>query len=247
MRVLCVVGTRPNFVKLVAIYNEMRKRRNFDPIIVHTGQHFDKNMSDNFFNDFDMSEPDYNLEVAGGTHTYQIGQILLKFAPVIDEVSPDLVIVVGDVNSTLAASLVAAKCNIPLAHVEAGLRSGDRSMPEELNRIVVDQLADILFVTEQSGVENLRKEGIPDDKIYFVGNVMIDTLLHHREKAEKSNFLKRFNIEKNKYILVTLHRPSNSDDPKVLKEILSALIEISSEVKNCISYPPENEKAHRRF
>lgn len=247
MRVLCVVGTRPNFVKLVAIYNEMRKRKNFDPIIVHTGQHYDKNMSDNFFHDFDIPKPAYNLEVAGGTHTYQIGQIMLMFEPVIDEISPDLVIVVGDVNSTLAASLVTVKCNIPLAHVEAGLRSGDRSMPEELNRIVVDQLADFLFVTEQSGVENLRKEGIRDEKIYFVGNVMIDTLLYHREKAEKSNFLKRFNVEKNKYALVTLHRPSNSDDPKVLKEILSALVEISSEVKIVFPIHPRTKKRIEDF
>jgi len=243
MKIMCVIGTRPNIVKMASLYNEMKSRNDINPIIVHTGQHYDKNMSGNFFHDLDIPEPDYNLEVASGTHTYQIGQILLKFAPVIDEISPDLVIVVGDVNSTLAASLVTAKCNIPLAHVEAGLRSGDRSMPEELNRIVVDQLADLLFVTEQSGVENLRKEGIPDGKIHFVGNVMIDTLKTHLKKAEESSVLRQYGLSKKHYALMTLHRPSNVDNPKTLKEIFEALNEISS--REPILFPVHPRTKHQ--
>lgn len=247
MRLLCVVGTRPNFVKIAAIYKEMRKRENIEPILVHTGQHFDKNMSENFFKEFELPIPDLNLNVAGGTHTYQTGQIMLRFEPILSEFSPDVVIVVGDVNSTLAASLVVAKCNIPLAHVEAGLRSGDRFMPEELNRILVDQLADFLFVTEQSGIDNLKKEGISEDKIFFVGNVMIDTLITHLKKARKSDILNRFNLSKNNYALITLHRPSNSDNREVLTDILYAIKEISSDLKILFPIHPRTKKRIEDF
>ena len=247
MKILCAAGTRPNFVKIAALYNEMLKRTDIDPILIHTGQHFDKNMSENFFHDFELPKPDFNLNVAGGTHAYQTGQIMLRFEPVLHDISPDVVIVVGDVNSTMAVSIVAAKDGFPLGHVEAGLRSGDRTMPEELNRIVVDQLADFLFVTEQSGVDNLRKEGIPDDRMFFVGNVMIDTLMSHIKKAEKSDFLDRFALTRDNYVLMTLHRPSNSDNEKILTDILSALIEISHDIKVVFPVHPRTKKQMEDF
>jgi len=229
MRVTCVVGTRPNFIKMAALYRAMRGHSDVEPMLVHTGQHYDKNMSDVFFEELEIPRPDVSLGVAGGSHTAQTAEIMLRFESVLMEDPPDVVVVVGDVNSTLATGLVAAKSGVSLAHVEAGLRSRDRTMPEELNRIVVDQLSDFLFVTESSGLENLKAEGIPDEKVFFVGNVMIDTLMTHREKAARLTLLQDLGLQEGEYALVTLHRPANADDKDTLEDILRTLVEIAKE------------------
>jgi UDP-N-acetylglucosamine 2-epimerase (non-hydrolysing) len=227
MNVLLIGGARPNFVKISALYHEFKKRASLKMSMVHTGQHFDNNMSQVFFEELALPDPDVNLAVSGGTHTTQTSRIMLELERVLPRFDPDFIIVVGDVNSTLAASLVAAKSGISIAHVESGLRSGDRSMPEEINRIVVDHLADLLFVSEQSGMDNLKREGISKGKSYFVGNVMIDTLVNNSQKISKSRVLNRMELTQRDYVLLTLHRPSNSDDAEVLKQIFSALKEIS--------------------
>ncbi len=247
MRILCVVGTRPNFIKMAALYREMGRHSGCEPVLVHTGQHYEEKMSEVFFKELGLPEPDINLNVSGGSLTWQTSQTMLRLEPVVVDVSPALVIVVGDVNSTLAASVVAAQLNIPLAHVEAGLRSRDRTMPEENNRIVVDHLADFLFVTEQSGIDNLRSEGIPDEKIFFVGNVMVDTLLFNIEKAKQSDILDCLGLTKGRYALVTLHRPSNSDDRTALEEILTALCEISRDITVVLPVHPRTRKRIEDF
>src|ERR1017187_8805012 len=178
-RICCVVGARPNFIKIAPLMQEMRQRPAFTPLLIHTGQHFSPEMSDNFFHDLSMPAPDVNLGVGSGTQTEQTAEIMRRLEPAFLNAQPDAVLVVGDVNSTMAAALVAAKLGIRIAHVEAGLRSFDRRMPEEINRIVTDALSDLLFVTEPSGQENLLVEGIPAQKIFFVGNVMIDRSEEH--------------------------------------------------------------------
>ena len=223
MKIVNIVGARPNLMKIAPLMAEMRRFPDIEPVLVHTGQHYDDNMSEVFFQELGIPQPDHNLGVGSGTHTWQTAQIMLALEPLLQELCPDLVLVVGDVNSTLAAALVAAKLCIPLAHVEAGLRSFDRTMPEEINRVVTDALADYLFTTERSANENLRQEGIPDHKIFFVGNVMIDTLLSHRQRAEALGMPARYGVSANGYALMTLHRPSNVDVPKVLSGILDAL------------------------
>ncbi len=197
---------------------------------MHTGQHYDANMSQVFFDELDLPKPDVNLEVGSGSHAAQTAQVMLRFEPVLLEYKPDWVIVPGDVNSTLACTLVASKLGFKVAHVEAGLRSFDRTMPEEINRLVTDQLADLLFTPSRDGDENLLREGIPAEKIRFVGNVMIDTLVRLLPKAEARwpDLQKRFGLDR--YVLVTLHRPSNVDDPATLHEIMAALVEISREI-----------------
>lgn len=247
MRILCTAGARPNFIKIAALYHEMVNRPTIEPILVHTGQHFDDNMSKVFFDELQLPRPDINLNVAGGTHTWQTAQIMLRFESVLTDFSPDVVLVVGDVNSTLATSLVASRYNIPLAHVEAGLRSGDRNMPEEINRTVVDHLADLLFVTEQSGLDNLRNEGIPENKVFLVGNVMIDTLMKNLKKAHESNILQQLEVSKNHYALVTLHRPANSDNKDVLEDILRALIEISHDIQVILPIHPRTKNMMENF
>ncbi len=247
MKIMSIAGTRPNFIKLSALYKEFSKRQNIFPILVHTGQHYDYNMSKVFFNELELPEPDINLEVGSGTNTYQTALIMLKIEPVLKLHSPDLVIVVGDVNSTLAATLASVNLHIPVAHVEAGLRSGDRGMPEEINRILVDHLADFLFVTEQSGLDNLRNEGISDEKVFFVGNVMVDTLLNNIQKAEKSSILEVLSLVRNEYILVTLHRPSNADDESTLKNILMALMAINHDKKIMLPIHPRTKKMLSKF
>ena len=247
MKLLCVVGTRPNFIKMGALYNEFSLRKNIKPILVHTGQHYDQNMSDVFFDELGLPKPDINLGICGGFNTNQTANMMIKFAPVLKEINPDLVIVVGDVNSTVATALVTAEARKPLAHVEAGLRSGDRDMPEEINRIIVDHLSDLLFVTEQSGLDNLEKEGIPEDIAFFVGNVMVDSLLLHLEKAEKSRILQKLRLSKNEYILVTIHRPSNTDDKKVLNQITLALKEISYKKRILLPLHPRTRMRIKDF
>ncbi|MGE3180964.1 MAG: non-hydrolyzing UDP-N-acetylglucosamine 2-epimerase [Phycisphaerae bacterium] len=193
-----------------------------EPLLVHTGQHYDEKMSDLFFRQLEIPEPDLNLEVGSGSHAKQTAEIMTRFEKVVDDHKPDWVLVVGDVNSTIACALVASKLHIKIAHVEAGLRSFDRTMPEEINRVLTDCISDKLFVTEPSGLENLKNEGVAHEKVHFVGNVMIDTLLANRAKAEQSSILSDLKLEPKGYNVATLHRPSNVDDPVVFSRLLDA-------------------------
>lgn len=222
-KVISVVGARPNFMKIAPLHLAFKKYPEILHMIVHTGQHYDDNMSKVFFEDLELPRPDVYLGVGSGSHAVQTAKIMVEFEKIAILEKPDLVIVVGDVNSTLACSLVCAKLLIPVAHVEAGLRSGDRTMPEELNRIVTDALADLLFVSERSGVANLKKEGCADSKIFFVGNVMIDSLVRFREKGRRSEIAKTLGVEGKNYTLVTIHRPSNVDEKENLTKVLGML------------------------
>jgi UDP-N-acetylglucosamine 2-epimerase (non-hydrolysing) len=227
MRLDCIVGARPNFMKMAPILAEVRRRPQFCPRLIHTGQHFSPEMSDTFFRELEMPQPDINLEVGGGTATAQSSEIMRRLEPVFRENRPDLVLVVGDVNSTMAATIVATQLGIPVAHVEAGLRSFDRSMPEEINRILTDAISQFLFITEPSGMANLLAEGVAKEKIFPVGNVMIDTLLKFREKARRSTILEQYSLDRASYAVVTLHRPSNVDAPDRLRELYAVLVELS--------------------
>ena len=200
-------------------FNESGK---FETLLVHTGQHYDKKMSHLFFEELNIPKPDINLEVGSGSHAVQTAEIMKRFEPVVLDFEPDYVLVVGDVNSTIACGMVAVKLGVKLIHVEAGLRSFDRTMPEEINRVLTDSISDLLFITEQSGIDNLEKEGVDPAKVCFVGNVMIDTLLANKAKAEKSNILEKLNLNKKSYAVITLHRPSNVDDTINLEKIISA-------------------------
>ena len=217
-------------LKAAGDYNSARNNGapNLECRLVHTGQHYDAQMSSVFFRELGIPEPDINLEVGSGTHAIQTANVMLKFETVCTDYKPDWVVVVGDVNSTMACTLVAAKCSIRVAHVEAGLRSFDRAMPEEINRIVTDALCEILFTTSRDADENLKREGVTPARIHFVGNVMIDTLMRHRTKAATLDVISRFKVQPGSYALVTLHRPSNVDEPGVLGGILEALKEISN-------------------
>jgi len=223
MKIINVVGARPNFMKIGPLMAEYKKYAQIEAVLVHTGQHYDEKMSDLFFRQLEIPEPDINLEVGSTSHTVQTAEIMKRFEPVVLEHKPDVVLVVGDVNSTIACGLVAVKSGVKLAHVEAGLRSFDRSMPEEINRILTDSISDLLFCTEQSGVDNLLREGIAKEKIFLVGNVMIDTLLRNKVKADDSNILYQLNLNGNDFAVVTLHRPSNVDDVVVFERILDSL------------------------
>ncbi|MGY8805295.1 MAG: non-hydrolyzing UDP-N-acetylglucosamine 2-epimerase [bacterium] len=230
VRVLCVAGARPNFMKIAPLLREFNSRDTFESFLVHTGQHYDARMSENFFRDLGIPAPDINLGVGSGTHAEQTAHVLMKLEAVLLSERPDLVLVVGDVNSTLAATIAAVKLDIPVAHVEAGLRSGDRTMPEELNRLMTDVVASWLFTTEADGEANLLREGIDPARIHFVGNVMIDTLLANLERAKKLDTLERLGLTEGKFCLLTLHRPSNVDDPARLAELFGALEEIHDRV-----------------
>ena len=227
IRVLCVAGARPNFMKIAPLMREFGSRDSFESFLVHTGQHYDAKMSDNFFRDLGIPAPDVNLGVGSGTHAEQTGQVLMKLEGVLQAERPELVVVVGDVNSTLAATLAAVKLHIPVAHVEAGLRSGDRTMPEELNRMMTDVVSSWLFTSEPDGEKNLLREGVDPSRIHFVGNVMIDTLLANLERAKELDTLARLGLVSGEFGLLTLHRPSNVDDPKRLAELFSALEKIN--------------------
>jgi UDP-N-acetylglucosamine 2-epimerase (non-hydrolysing) len=229
MRAICVVGARPNFMKAAPVIEAMQHNRG-DVLLVHTGQHYDREMSHLFFEELGIPKPDLDLQVGSGSHGEQTGQIMIRFEAVLKREQPDLVMVFGDVNSTVAAALCAAKMGIPVAHVEAGLRSFDRTMPEELNRICTDHLSDYLFVTEASGWENLRREGLPESKIFFVGNVMVDTLLKHRERARACAYAGALGLAPGAYGLLTLHRPANVDAPETLTGILEAVLAIAERV-----------------
>jgi len=230
VKIINIVGARPNLMKIAPLMAEYRKHPRIEPLLVHTGQHYDANMSDFFFNQLGIPEPDLNLEVGSASHAVQTAEVMKAFEPVVQEHRPDAVLVVGDVNSTIACGLVAVKLGVKLVHVEAGLRSFDRSMPEEINRVLTDGISDILLCSEASGVTNLRREGIADEKIHLVGNVMIDTLLQHRERARQSTVLEDFSLDEGGYAVLTLHRPSNVDDPEVLGKLLDALDVVQSDM-----------------
>jgi UDP-N-acetylglucosamine 2-epimerase (non-hydrolysing) len=230
-RVLLVAGARPNFMKIAPIARELERRGAlFESILVHTGQHYDAAMSRIFFDQLGLPRPAIDLGVGSDSHARQTAAIMTAFEPVLLEWKPDVVLVVGDVNSTIACALVASKQRVRVAHVEAGLRSFDRDMPEEINRVLTDQISDLLFVTESSGVENLRREGISEDRIFLVGNVMIDTLLAHRDAALALGTPARMGMQPGKYGVITLHRPSNVDDPRALQELFGAIGEISRDL-----------------
>ena len=230
IQLLAVAGARPNFMKIAPLLRELRASERFRTRLVHTGQHYDASMSQSFFDDLGISAPDVNLEVKSGGHAEQTAEVLRRIEPVLIETRPRAVIVVGDVNSTLAATLAAVKLGIPVAHVEAGLRSFDRSMPEEINRLLTDAIAEWLFTTERAAEENLRREGIPPERIHFVGNVMIDTLLAHLERAKRLPTLERLGLQPDRFALLTLHRPSNVDDRARLASLFELLEEIHREL-----------------
>jgi UDP-N-acetylglucosamine 2-epimerase (non-hydrolysing) len=236
--IMNVCGARPNFMKIAPLMRAYGAYPAIRSLLVHTGQHYDDNMSNLFFKQLQIPEPDLNLDVGSGSHAFQTAEIMKRFEPVVLEHRPDWVVVVGDVNSTIACGLVAKKAGIGLAHVEAGLRSFDRTMPEELNRLLTDAISDLLFVSEPSGLENLRREGIPDVKVHFVGNVMIDTLRANLEHAEQSTILADLRLEKGHYNVVTLHRPSNVDDATRFAGIADALDEIQQDLPTVFPMHP---------
>jgi len=222
-KIIHIVGARPNFMKLASVYAALAQR-GFSQKIVHTGQHYDEKMSEVFFSELDVPQPDINLEVGSGTHAEQTAKVMVRFERLVLKESPAWVLVYGDVNSTIAVALVCAKLGLPLAHVEAGLRSFDRSMPEEINRVLTDQVADLLFTPSTDADQNLMREGVSSKKIHLVGNVMIDTLVKFLPRAEQLSF----EAYPTHYALVTLHRPSNVDNNEILTRIFAALIRISS-------------------
>jgi UDP-N-acetylglucosamine 2-epimerase (non-hydrolysing) len=237
-----IVGARPNFMKAAPLIREFGKRRRFDRVLVHTGQHYDENMSRVFFEDLELPEPDVYLGVGSGSHAEQTAKIMIAFEGVMARERPDLVIVVGDVNSTLACSLVAAKARVPVAHVEAGLRSFDLAMPEEINRMVTDVLSRFCFTTSPEAETNLLREGVKPDRIFFVGNIMIDSLLFYLTKAERSRVLDDLGVVPGRYVLVTLHRPSNVDESEVLKGIMRALAGIAHSLPVIFPVHPRTRK-----
>jgi UDP-N-acetylglucosamine 2-epimerase (non-hydrolysing) len=271
MKVISVVGARPNFMKVAPIITAIRDHNDSVPcsashdravtrtghihhVLVHTGQHYDRLMSDSFFADLNLPTPDVHLGVGSGSHAEQTAEIMRKFEKVLCVEKPDVLVVVGDVNSTLACALVAAKISFDasgrrplIAHVEAGLRSCDRSMPEEVNRALTDQLSDLLFVTEESGLQNLAREGVPSDKVHFVGNTMIDSLLAYKGKAEGSRVLEDLNLRKSgrgtqPYALLTLHRPANVDSGDAFLDILEGLQELIGEYRIIFPAHPRTQK-----
>jgi len=254
-KIIVVAGARPNFIKIAPLLREFKEYSNLKPILVHTGQHYDKGMSQSFFQDLKIPKPDYNLEVGSGSHGQQTGRIIMEFEKVCLKEKPNLVMVVGDVNSTLAGALVAAKLCIPLAHIEAGLRSYDRRMPEEINRLLTDQISDWLFVTEPSAIKNLTNEGIPRRKIFYVGNIMIDSLLKYKSQISnpksqtnsKSKILNRLKLEKKNYAVLTLHRPENVDDKKTLQNLFETFKTISQKISIIFPAHPRTIKQIKKF
>lgn len=243
MHILHVVGARPNFMKAAPVLSALNRRSNIRQTLVHTGQHYDRNMSDVFFEELGIPDPDVNLEVGSGSHAQQTAEVMSRFEPVLLEKKPDLVLVYGDVNSTMAAAVVCSKLLVPVGHVEAGLRSFDRTMPEEINRIITDQLADWLFTPSEDGDRNLCREGVRPDKIHRVGNVMIDSLLRLLPLAMQRGA----NGFPSRYALVTLHRPSNVDDSETLKRILECLVTMTADVAVVFPVHPRTRQRIQRF
>lgn len=247
MKVACVVGARPNFMKIGPVIEGLRAFPDLEPILVHTGQHYDAAMSKVFFEDLELPEPDVYLDVGSDTHSRQTAKVMVEFEAWVESEKPDYVVVVGDVNSTLACSLVASKLRIRLGHVEAGLRSYDREMPEEINRLVTDSIADELFTSCADAAPNLLREGVDPARIHFVGNVMIDSLVRHREKAAGSGVLQILGLQEKGFTLVTLHRPSNVDMPEVFRDILGALGTLSGEKPVIFPVHPRSRKRIEEF
>jgi UDP-N-acetylglucosamine 2-epimerase (non-hydrolysing) len=243
MLVHCIVGARPNFVKIGPIVHAAAASRRLCTHLIHTGQHYDAQMSRHFFEDLDLPEPDRYLDVRSGTHAVQTARIMESYEPVVAEERPDLVLVVGDVNSTMACALVAAKSGVPIAHVEAGLRSFDRTMPEEINRIVTDALADLLFTTCRDADENLRREGVAQEKIHFVGNVMIDTLLASLPLAAERRTAAGLGLDPGGYAAVTIHRPGNVDDAAGFERVVTILRDLASRLP--VVFPMHPRTARR--
>jgi UDP-N-acetylglucosamine 2-epimerase (non-hydrolysing) len=241
MKIACVVGARPNFMKIAPLLEEMAKYPKLNPLLVHTGQHYDYEMSQIFFDELKIPKPDVHLGIGSGSHAVQTANIMIAFEKTVNDYKPDLILVVGDVNSTLACALVASKLCIPIAHVEAGLRSFDKTMPEEINRIVTDVLSDYLFTTTEEANENLKREGIAENKIFFVGNIMVDTLLKYKEKAESIPILNELRLEKNSYVLMTLHRQASVDIKENLLEILDAVEKLQSMIKVVLVIHPRTK------
>jgi UDP-N-acetylglucosamine 2-epimerase (non-hydrolysing) len=230
VKILHVVGARPNFMKVAPILARLRRREGVKQVLVHTGQHYDAKMSDVFFRDLGMPDPDVHLGVGSGSHAQQTAKVMMEIEPVLVRERPDVVVVAGDVNSTVAVALVAAKMGVAVAHVEAGLRSRDWTMPEEINRVLTDRLSDLLFTPSRDGDENLIREGIDPARVHFVGNVMIDSLQAALPRARESRIHQRLELVRASYALATLHRPANVDDPVALGRLLSALTEVAAQV-----------------
>ena len=243
-----IVGARPNFMKIAPIVREMRRRENeFLPLIVHTGQHYDEAMSDSFFRDLGIPKPDFHLEIGSHSHAVQTAKIMMAFEPIVLQEKPDWVLVVGDVNSTIACALVCAKLGVKIAHVEAGLRSRDRSMPEEINRILTDSISDLLLTTSADADENLKQEGVDGDKIKFVGNVMIDSLFYNLEKSKQSKTRENLGLIDKDYAVLTLHRPSNVDDEDVFSGLLDAVISVSEKIPVIFPVHPRTKANIEKF
>lgn len=247
MRIINVVGARPNFMKIAPLMQAYKAYPEIEPVLVHTGQHYDDKMSDAFFRDLGMADPDVNLGVGSASPAVQTAEIMKAFAGVCAEYKPDMVLVVGDVNSTLACTIAAKQLHVKVIHYEAGIRSFDRSMPEEINRLVTDSIADFFLVTEHSAIDNLKKEGHSADKIHFVGNLMIDTLIANRGKAEQKNTYLGYNLHKDNYALLTMHRPVNVDNPEILRKFVDAFEQISSWIQIIYPVHPRAEKNLRQF
>jgi UDP-N-acetylglucosamine 2-epimerase (non-hydrolysing) len=245
-RVTAVAGARPNFMKVAPLLRALNASGRFDSYLVHTGQHYDDAMSESFFRDLGIATPDVNLGVGSGSHAAMTAEVLRQMEPILIAQKPDVLIVVGDVNSTLAAALAAAKLGIRIAHVEAGLRSGDRSMPEEINRVLTDAISDWMFVTEPAGRENLLREGVDRARIHLVGNVMIDTLFANLARARERATLARLGLRTDEYALLTLHRPSNVDDPAKLAALFSVLEEVHTQLPVVFPVHPRTRAAIER-
>lgn len=247
-KVISVVGARPNFIKIAPVHKAFQAYKDtVTHLICHTGQHFDEKMSKVFFEELEMPKPDFYLGIGGGSHAVQTARIMVEFEQILLSEQPDLVIVPGDVNSTLAASIVASKLHIPVAHVESGLRSYDRKMPEEINRVLTDEIADLLFVTEKSGLENLAKEGVASDKVFFTGNVMIDSLVYYMPKIDASDIHALLGIEKQAYILATFHRPSNVDSEDQLREVIDTMNMLAEESPIVFPIHPRTKNMLEKF
>ena len=247
MNLLLIIGTRPNFIKVTRFKEVATKYPNITLKIAHTGQHYDATMADVFFQQFNLT-PDYFLNVGAGSQNFQIADIMLKLEELITtKFKPDLMLVVGDVNSTLAGALTANKLNIKLAHVESGLRSFDETMPEEINRILTDKICNLFFVTEPSGLENLKKEGVQNDRIKFVGNTMIDTLVGFSDKIEQAAILEKYNLTKQQYILATLHRPATVDFEEGLKKLIELFENITKKYKAVFPIHPRTVANLKKF
>jgi len=247
VKIVAVVGARPNFMKIAPILAELRDYPQATTALVHTGQHYDTQMSDAFFAHLEIPRPDVNLGVRSLGTVTQIAEIMTRLEPVLATERPDVVVVVGDVNSTVAAALTAVKLCLPVAHVEAGLRSFDRTMPEEINRLLTDQIADLLFTPSQDADENLRAEGIPEQRIRFVGNIMIDSLFKHLARAAESTIREELGVGASRYAVLTLHRPSNVDECKTFERILEALEEIGQRIPVIFPVHPRTRKTIAEF